>query len=172
MRAAGLICDLRRLKFVHLSERKGVCDTNALNFVILRLKNALNSSILAFSKALSAKSVVNSACGIAWQSKATQRKRKAMRENANLAKHNTAWRGEFDNETAQRGKIQRHSKASKANSVWQTFAGKTAHGKFGLVSVAKWAVLVGKAGKAKMGQCLGGGPLSLSLSLSLVTYTF
>ena len=27
---------------------------------------------------------------------------------------------------------------------------------------------MGKAGKAKMGQCLGGGPLSLSLSLSLL----
>ena len=36
-------------------------------------------------------------------------------------------------------------------------------------SVAKWAVLVGEAGKAKMGQCLGGGLLSLSLSLSLLT---
>ena len=33
-------------------------------------------------------------------------------------------------------------------------------------SVAKWAVLVGKAGKAKIWQCLGGGFLSLSLSLS------
>ena len=39
------------------------------------------------------------------------------------------------------------------------------HGKFGLASVAKWAVLVGETSKAKMGQCLGGGPLSLSLSL-------
>ena len=128
MRVAGLICDLRHLKFVHLSERKSVCDANALNFVILRLKNALNSSILAFSKALSAKSVVNSACGIAWQSKATQRKRKAMRENANLATHNTAWRGEFGNETAQQSKIQWHGKASTANSVWRVFAGKTKRG--------------------------------------------
>ena len=31
----------------------------------------------------------------------------------------------------------------------------------------KWAVLVGEASTAKMGQCLGGGLLSLSLSLSL-----
>ena len=37
------------------------------------------------------------------------------------------------------------------------------HGKFGLASVAKWAVLVGEVGKAKMGQCLDGGHLSLSL---------
>ena len=29
MRVAGLVCDLRRLKFVHLSERKGVCGVNA-----------------------------------------------------------------------------------------------------------------------------------------------
>ena len=44
----------------------------------------------------------NLACGIAWQS------------TANSAKHNTAWRGEFGNETAKRGKIQWHSKASTA----------------------------------------------------------
>ena len=34
-------------------------------------------------------------------------------------------------------------------------------------SVAKWAVFAGEVGKVKMGQCLGGGLLSLSLSLSL-----
>ena len=28
-------------------------------------------------------------------------------------------------------------------------------------SVAKWAVFAGEVGKVKMGQCLGGGPLSL-----------
>ena len=28
MRAAGLVCGLRRLKFVHLSERKSVCGAN------------------------------------------------------------------------------------------------------------------------------------------------
>ena len=73
----------------------------------------------------------NLARGVAWQS------------IANSAKHDTAWYGEFGNETAQRGKIQWHSKASTANSVWR--------------------VLVGEAGKAKMWQCLGGGLLSLSL---------
>ena len=36
----------------------------------------------------------NLACGVAWQGV------------INSAKHNTAWRGEFENETAQRGKIQ------------------------------------------------------------------
>ncbi len=113
MRAVGLICGLRRLKFVHLSGRKGVCGANALNFVILRVKNALNSDILAFSKALSAKSVVNSVCGVAWQ--------------------------------------------GIANSVWQVFAGKTTHGKFGLASVAKW-------GSVWTGD--------FSLSLSLVAGTF
>ena len=60
----------------------------------------------------------NLACSVAWQSA------------LNSAKRNTAWRGEFGNETAQHSKIQWHSKASKA----------------------------------KMGQCLGGGLLSLSLS--------
>lgn len=29
MRAAGLVCGLRHLKFVHLSERKGICGANA-----------------------------------------------------------------------------------------------------------------------------------------------
>ena len=83
MRAVGLVCGLMRLKFVYLSERKGVCGANALNL-----------GILAFAKALSAKSVANSACSVAWQ--------------------------------------------GIANSVWQVFAGKTTHGKFGLASVAKW----------------------------------
>ncbi len=78
MRAVGLVCGLMRLKFVYLSERKGVCGANALNFVILRVKNVLNSDILAFSKALNAKSVVNSVCGVAWQNV------------VNSATHNTA----------------------------------------------------------------------------------
>lgn len=92
MRVAGLVCDLRRLKFVHLSERKGVCGANALNFVILRVKNVLNSDILAFSKALSAKSVVNSVCGITSQSVLLGRNG-AWQGALNSAKHNTAWRG-------------------------------------------------------------------------------
>ena len=85
-----------------------------------------------------------------------------------------AKRCKFGNETAQRGKIQWHGKASAANSVWRVFVGKTTHGKFSLASVAKWAVLVGKTSKAKMERCLGGGllSLSLSLSLSLVARTF
>lgn len=99
MRVAGLVCGLRHLKFVHLSERKGVCGANALNFVILRVKNVLNSDILAFSKALSAKSVANSACSVAWQSALLGRSG-AWQGTLNSAKRNTAWRGEFDNETA------------------------------------------------------------------------
>ena len=82
------------------------------------------------------------ACGGAWQS------------IANSAKCNTAWCGEFDNETAQRGTT------NSTNSATQ-------HSKFSVASVAKWAVLVSETSKAKMGQCLGGGLLSLSLSLSL-----
>ena len=65
------------------------------------------------------------------------------------------------------------------------------HDKFGLASVAKWclqtkqcaaalqiqhgenvAVLAGKANKAKMEQCLGWGPLSLSLVSFLFTIYF
>lgn len=88
MRVAGLVCDLRRLKFVHLSERKGVCDANALNFVILRVKNALNLGFLAFSKALSAKSVANSACGITSQSVLLGRSGE-WQGTLNSAKHNT-----------------------------------------------------------------------------------
>ena len=56
----------------------------------------------------------------------------------------------------------RHSKASATNSVWRVFADKTTHGKFGLASVAKWAMLASEADKVKMEQCLGGGLLSLS----------
>ena len=50
--------------------------------------------------------------------------------------------------TKQRGKIQRHSKASTANSVWQTFAGKTTHNKFGLASGEKMVF----ASKTKRGD--------------------
>ena len=107
----------------------------------------------------------NLACSVSWQSV------------VNSAKRNTA-RGEFGNETAQHGKIQRHSKASAANSVWQVFASKTTHGKFGLASVAKWAVLADKtkrgdianSARRKWGS-VWAGDFSLSLSLSLVART-
>ena len=76
-----------------------------------------------------------------------------------------------------------------ANSVWQVFAGKTTHGKFGLASVAKM-VLVGKTmcgdtansarrqcgsackrnRQSENGAVLGGGLLSLSLSLVVRTF--
>ena len=104
----------------------------------------------------------NLACGGAWQSVFLGRNG-AQQGALNSTTHSTAWRGEFDNETAQHSKIQWHSKANTANSVWRAFASRTTHGKFGLASVAKWAVLVGKAGTAKMGRCLGGGDFSLSL---------
>ena len=157
MRVAGLICDLRHLKFVHLSERKGVCDANALKFVILRVTNALNSGFLAFSKALSAKSATNSACGITSQSVLLGRNG-AWQGVVNLATHNTAWRSEFDNETAQRGTT------NSTNSATQ----HSKHSEFSMASTTRQiqceengAVLVGEAGKAKMEQYLGGGLLSL-----------
>ena len=158
MRAAGLVCDLRCLKFVYLSERKGVCGVNALKFVILRVKNVLNSDILAFSKALSAKSVTNSACGITSQSVLLGRSG-AWQGALNSAKCNTAWRSEFDNETAQRGTT------NSTNSATQ----HSKHSEFSMASTTRQiqceengAVLAGEAGKAKMEQCLSGISLSLS----------
>ena len=153
----------------------------------------------------------NLACGMAWQSVLLGRNG-AWQSVVNLATHNTAWCGEFDNETAKRGKIQRHSnkiqhnefiKANIANGTHST-TNSTKYGEFGNANSAKryfvcekcttqqaqqiqcgkplqakqrttnsawqaWRngqVFAGEAGKAKMGQCLGGGLLSLSLSLS------
>lgn len=38
MRVAGLVCGLRHLKFVHLSERKSVCGANAfLNKILHKM---------------------------------------------------------------------------------------------------------------------------------------
>ena len=67
----------------------------------------------------------NLACGVAWQGTLLGRNG-AWQGTLNSAKRNTAWRSEFDNETAKRGKIQWHSKAT--NLVWQVFVGKTMHG--------------------------------------------
>lgn len=49
MRAMGLVCDLRRLKFVHLSGRKSVCDANAFLYKMLNSSPNLseNSKIRA-----------------------------------------------------------------------------------------------------------------------------
>ena len=100
----------------------------------------------------------NLARGGAWQSV------------VNSATHNTAWRSEFDNETAKRGKIQRHSKASTANSAWQAWRnGRCLQAKQSVATLQiqhgeNVAVFAGETGKVKMGQCLGGGLLSLSLS--------
>ena len=132
MWAAGLICDLRRLKFVHLSERKGVCGVNALKFVILRVKNVLNSDILAFSKALSAKSVANSACGITSQSVLLGRS-VVWQGVVNLATHNTAW-----------WRVWQRNSVAKFNGTAKQ-ARQIQHGE-------NVAVL---AGKAKMGAVFG-----------------
>ena len=109
----------------------------------------------------------NLACGVARQGVFLGRSG-AWQSVVNSATHNTAWRGEFDNETAQRGKIQQHGNKIQRNkfSVASVCGQNSArlHDKFGLASVAKWAVLAGEVGKAKMEQCLGGGRLCLSLS--------
>ena len=72
------------------------------------------------------------------------------------AQHGTAWHDKFNefSDTAQQ--IQR-GKPLRAKQCVATL--QIQHEENG-------AVLAGKAGKAKMGQCLGGGLLSLSLSLS------
>ena len=49
----------------------------------------------------------NLACGVAWRSVLLGRNG-VWQGALNSAKHSTAWRSEFDNETAQRGKIQWH----------------------------------------------------------------
>lgn len=73
----------------------------------------------------------------------------------NSAKHNTtAWQ----NSMARQSK---HNEFSVASVFGQNNARR--HDKFGLTSVAKWAVFAGEVGKVKMRQCLGGGLLSLSL---------
>ena len=101
--------------------------------------------------------------GVAWQSV------------VNSATHNTAWRGEFGSEMAQRGKIQWHGKASAANSVWQAWRNgrclqakqsvatrQIQHGKM-------WRCLRAKRTKRKWGSVWAG---DFSLFLSLVARTF
>ena len=93
----------------------------------------------------------NLACGVAWQSV------------VNLATHNTAWRGEFDNETAQHSKFQRqskHSEFSVANLCGQNGARQIRLGKCGSAC--------GQSRQSENGAVFGRGiSLSLSLSLSL-----
>ncbi len=100
----------------------------------------------------------NLARGVAWQSV------------VNSATHNTAWRGEFDNETAQHSKFQRqskHSEFSVANLCGQNNARQIRLGKCGEMVFA---------GKTKRGDTTNSarrkwgsvwaGDFSLSLSLS------
>ena len=54
------------------------------------------------------------------------------------------------------------------NGAWQGVVKLATHN----TANSAWQMFAGEAGKAKMGQCLGGGLLSLSLSLSLVVRTF
>ena len=81
----------------------------------------------------------NVACGVAWQ------------DTLNSAKYNTAWCGEFGNETAQHSKF--NGKASATNSVWQAFVGKTKRGDIANLARRKWG-------------SVWAGDFSLSLSLS------
>ncbi len=103
----------------------------------------------------------NLACGVAWQGVLLGRSG-VWQSVVNSATHNTAWRSEFGNETAQRSKIQRHSNKIQHNEFIKA---NTTNGTHNTANSA-WQVLVGETDKAKMGQCLGGGLLSLSLSLS------
>ena len=128
----------------------------------------------------------NLARGVAWQGAFLGRSG-AWQSIANSAKHNTAQRGEFGNETAQRGKFQRHDnkiqhnefiKASTAQQIQQNTANlavQTMHDKFGSACRRRRqsdhvAVFVGRSGQSKNGAVFGWGT-SLSLSLSLVACT-
>ena len=91
---------------------------------------------------------------------------KASTANGAHSTTNSTKYGEFGNANSARRYFvseKMHDTTSTANSVWQAFADKTTHDKFGLASVAKWAVLAGETGKAKMGWCLGGTSLSRCL---------
>ena len=68
----------------------------------------------------------NLACGVAWRSV------------LNSATHNTAWRSEFGNETAKRGKFQWHS---TANSVWRNGRCLRAKRKCGSVWVGDFSLV-------------------------------
>mgnify|MGYP004662392815 CR=1 FL=1 len=131
----------------------------------------------------------NLACGVARQSVLLGRSG-AWQGVVNLATHNTAQRGEFDNETAQQSKIQhnefikantangthnttnstKNSEFGNANSVKRYFASETMHDTASTAN-SVWRVFASKASKAKMGAVFGRGT-SLSLSLSLVARTF
>ena len=93
----------------------------------------------------------NLACGVAWQGVLLGRSG-VWQGTLNSAKRNTAWRGEFGNEMAQQSKRSKFSVASVCgqNSTRQIRLGKR----------GEMAVFADKADKAKMEQCLGGGPLS------------
>ena len=65
------------------------------------------------------------------------------------------------------------SKASTANSLWQTFAGKTAHSKFERGKCGEMGGACKQSRQSKNGAVWAGDvSLSLSLSLSLVARTF
>ena len=126
----------------------------------------------------------NLACGVARQSVLLGRSG-AWQGVVNLATHNTAQRGEFDNETAQQSKIQhnefikantangthnttnstKNSEFGNANSVKRYFASETMHDTASTAN-SVWRVFASKASKAKRGAVFGRGT-SLSLSLSL-----
>ena len=104
----------------------------------------------------------NLACGSAWQGV------------VNSATHNTAWRGEFDNEMAKRGKIQWHGNKIRCNEF--SVASICGQNNARQIRLGKCGEMV-FAGKTKRGDTTnsvrrkwGGvwaGDFSLSLSLSL-----
>ena len=154
------LCEKKILKcdenFINLKKDEPL-RVNAVNLVIFT--NALchfNATPLSVAVLAPCAWGGNLACGGAWQGVLLGRNG-AWQGVVNLATHNTAQRGEFDNETAKRDKIQRHSKAKSAWQVWRKWAvlaGETDKAKME-------QCLLGEADKAKMGQCLGGGLLSL-----------
>ena len=106
---------------------------------------------------------------IQWHGNKIQRNKfiKANTANGTHSTTNSTKYGEFGNANSEKryfASETMHDTASIANSVWQAFTGKTAHGKFGLASVAKMGGACGRSGQGKNGSSVWAGDFSLSLS--------
>ena len=96
----------------------------------------------------------NLACGSAWQGV------------VNSATHNTAWRGEFDNEMAKRGKIQWHGNKIRCNEFSvASICGQNNARQIRLGKCGEMGGACGRNGQSENGAVFGWGT-SLSLSLA------
>ena len=99
----------------------------------------------------------NLACGSVWQGV------------VNSATHNTAWRGEFDNEMAKRGKIQWHGNKIRCNEFSvASICGQNNARQIRLGKCGEMGGACKRSRQSENGAVFGRGTsLSLSLSLSL-----